>query len=170
LNAGKEAKKRQRDCCFLDRNTYTDLFPIMPDPGPVPTADRLDVLDQTCYSCHPGSRTKCLRGAMFQGDILCQDCHGNMAQVGNDFTDDLPSGGGFALTKRVPWANEPKCQSCHVGDATNQPADTSGFIYAADGIRLLRAWRTGDTNAIPILSSESRFAEDTDATSGNSIL
>jgi hypothetical protein len=149
---------------------YTDLFPIMPDPGSVPTADRLDVLDQTCYSCHPGSRTKCLRGAMFQGDILCQDCHGNMAQVGNDFTDDLPSGGGFALTKRVPWANEPKCQSCHVGDATNQPADTSGFIYAADGIRLLRAWRTGDTNAIPILSSESRFAEDTDATSGNSIL
>ncbi|MBU1426866.1 MAG: cytochrome c3 family protein [Gammaproteobacteria bacterium] len=60
----------------------------------------------SCYSCHPGSVTQCLRGAM--GDALdasgnpamsCQSCHGTMAQVGN--------------TARAGWFNEPNCQSCH---------------------------------------------------------
>jgi len=59
-----------------------------------------------CYSCHPGSLTNCLRGAMGdakdvtgQNTMQCQSCHGGMANVG-----DL---------NREGWFNEPNCQACH---------------------------------------------------------
>ena len=32
-------------------------------------------LEQTCYQCHPGKVTKCLRGAMGGAGIDCVDCH-----------------------------------------------------------------------------------------------
>ena len=42
-----------------------------------------------CYRCHPGSETRCLRGAMGSAvapdgslAIQCQDCHGTMSAVG----------------------------------------------------------------------------------------
>ncbi|HEY9052868.1 MAG TPA: cytochrome C [Gammaproteobacteria bacterium] len=152
---------------------HLDLFPIMPAPGTASTEQRFQVMEQTCYGCHPGSRNQCLRGAMFAGDILCQDCHGDMPQIGNDFSDNFPVNpfpSGADLTKRVPWASEPGCQSCHVGDAVNQPADKTGFIYAPDGIRLLRAWRSGDPDAKPIKVASSRFAEDYDPVNGNTVL
>ncbi|HFD86054.1 MAG TPA: cytochrome C [Gammaproteobacteria bacterium] len=141
------------------------LFPDMPAPtsaarssGPAVNDFELGVLEDTCYQCHPGKNTQCLRGAMFSGGVVCQDCHGNMEQVGNDFTGKLASGGGLDLTKRVPWASEPKCQSCHTGDASqsNHPA---GAIVAKDGIRLLQAYATGDATATPFTSPASRFAE-----------
>lgn len=60
----------------------------------------------TCYLCHPGSTTQCLRGAMgaardLQGDMLmqCQSCHGRMARVGG--------------ASRTGWLDEPNCQACH---------------------------------------------------------
>jgi hypothetical protein len=53
----------------------------------------------SCYTCHPGSVTQCLRGAMSTQSMSCQSCHGTMAQVGN--------------TARAGWFNEPNCQSCH---------------------------------------------------------
>lgn len=63
-----------------------------------------------CYACHPGSVTRCLRGAMGKAvaddgtmAMQCQDCHGSMSAVGS--------------TNRVGWLNEPNCQSCHTGDA-----------------------------------------------------
>ena len=165
---------------LLDKLGTTNLFPAMPAPNdPVrdaPVADHLDlyplaaadssftveqyVLQQSCYSCHPGKRTQCLRGAMAAGGIVCQDCHGDMLNVGNDFTANFPNvAGDMDTTKRVPWAVEPACQSCHVGDAVSQPANTSGFIYDDSGIRLLRAYRTGDANATPVKVPGSRFAE-----------
>jgi hypothetical protein len=65
-----------------------------------------------CYRCHPGSATKCLRGAMGGAvaddgsmSMQCQSCHGGMSQVG------APS--------RVGWFMEPNCQSCHTGTATH---------------------------------------------------
>lgn len=65
-----------------------------------------------CYTCHPGSKTRCLRGAMgsavaASGDlaIQCQSCHGGMRQVG-------------ALT-REGWFDQPNCQRCHSGTATD---------------------------------------------------
>lgn len=68
----------------------------------------------TCYSCHPGAKTQCLRGAMGTlqtssgtNAIECQSCHGNLSAV--------------ASPSRQGWLNEPTCQSCHTGlaSATN---------------------------------------------------
>jgi hypothetical protein len=141
--------------------------------------DRLAALEESCYQCHPGKSTQCLRGAMFNGGMLCSDCHGNMEQVGNDFSRDVsPSNpGAFQLAKdfytnpdtpRVPWANEPGCGSCHTGDALDnlaRPAtgdvivnnkDTDGN---PDGIRLRQAFRIDDPKATPIVPSNKRFAE-----------
>jgi hypothetical protein len=65
-----------------------------------------------CYRCHPGSTTKCLRGAMGGAiaadgslEMQCQSCHGNMSAVGS--------------SSRVGWFMEPNCQSCHSGTATS---------------------------------------------------
>ena len=60
----------------------------------------------SCYACHPGAQTECLRGAM--GDaknadgtsqMQCQSCHGGMDAVGS--------------SNREGWFDEPNCQACH---------------------------------------------------------
>jgi hypothetical protein len=80
-----------------------------------------------CYMCHPGSVTKCLRGAMgnavdASGNALmgCQNCHGNMTKVGDP--------------TRVGWLQEPTCQACHFdGKRTTSAVDTSGnLVVPAD--------------------------------------
>lgn len=65
-----------------------------------------------CYRCHPGSTTRCLRGAMGAAiaadgsmEMQCQSCHGNMSAVG--------------ATNRIGWLMEPNCQNCHTGPATH---------------------------------------------------
>lgn len=65
-----------------------------------------------CYRCHPGSTTQCLRGAMGtavapDGSMLmqCQSCHGSMSAVG--------------AATRQGWFQEPACQNCHTGTATD---------------------------------------------------
>ncbi len=135
-----------------------NLFPDMPAPDdPLRQARAVDhypdatdefqtvteyVLEKTCYSCHPGKRTQCLRGAMAAGGVVCQDCHGQARHVGNDFSESLastPWPDGANLNKRVPWAVEPGCQSCHTGDAVS-PNHPAGAIVADDGIRLLQAY------------------------------
>jgi len=72
----------------------------------------LDALDNrsACYRCHPGSVTRCLRGAMGAAvgadgapAMQCQSCHGRMVDV--------------ASTERTGWLDEPNCQSCHTGTA-----------------------------------------------------
>ena len=65
----------------------------------------------TCYKCHPGTQTKCLRGAMFAAGKTCYDCHGNLAAVGNP--------------NRRPWMDEPRCAQCH--DAAH--SENSGTLY-----------------------------------------
>lgn len=69
-----------------------------------------------CYSCHPGSVTKCLRGAMSNtNDIQCQSCHSNMTHVG--------------ATGRSGWLNEPNCQACHSnGQRSLSAVDTNGNL------------------------------------------
>ena len=161
------------------------LFPAMPaaiknELGLISNfQERRDVLQATCYQCHPGERTDCLRGAMANGGMLCQDCHGDMAQVGDDFSRNvsLDNVGAFELggdfytnvdQPRVPWANEPGCGSCHTGDALDNLAGTEGTLVNnydtnanSDGIRLFQAYLTGtgDTRATPIVPSNKRFAE-----------
>ncbi len=159
------------------------LFPDMPAAIKdefgfvVNQQQRRQVLDQTCYQCHPGRRTDCLRGAMANGGMLCQECHGDMAQVGDDFTRGVSPatpgafelGGDFytdAGQPRVPWANEPGCGSCHTGDAMDNLAGTTGSVSNQvdsngnpDNIRLFQAYLAGDPKATPIVPENKRFAE-----------
>lgn len=164
---------------------FAELFPEMPGPNdPLRLATAVDhfvgatdplqtvedyVLEKTCYSCHPGKVTQCLRGAMFNGGSRCQDCHGNMEQVGNDFTENFPNvAGDMDLSKRVSWAKEPGCQSCHTGDAVNNLTADHSDVIAADGIRLLQAYvsiphtEDGSNVAAVIDAPLSRFAENQD--------
>jgi hypothetical protein len=103
-------------------------LPVIPDTG-----------ISTCYSCHPGSVTQCLRGVMGSAGIICQDCHGGLLAVG----------GAFAA--RTPWINEPKCQSCHTGDAVN---------HLGSNIRGTKTYNEADLSAIPIIATNKRFAEE----------
>ncbi|MET0007965.1 MAG: PKD domain-containing protein [Candidatus Thiodiazotropha sp. 6PLUC4] len=159
------------------------VFPDMPEAvkdefGVVANnTERREVLHETCYQCHPGRRTDCLRGAMSNGGMLCQDCHGDMAQVGTDFTDlvnpDNPGafvlGGDFYTNPdqpRVPWANEPGCGSCHTGDAMDNMAGAAGTVVNPadadsnpDQIRLFKAYLSDDPKATPIVPTNKRFAE-----------
>ncbi len=76
-----------------------------------------------CYRCHPGSATRCLRGAMGSAvapdgslAIQCQDCHGGMSAVG--------------AAGRQGWLEEPTCQNCHTGTAVQNSGQiryTSAF-------------------------------------------
>ena len=167
---GEEGRQQTRHVSMSramhgNHGQYTDIFPDMPAPGSVNrTPDQVNlVLQETCYACHPGKVTKCLRGAMASGGVVCQDCHGQMRQVGNDFSANLPATGKLDLAKRVPWAHEPKCQSCHVGDAVSVTTmNRSNMIVAKDGIRLAQAFLKTDATkeVLPnIQAPTSRFAE-----------
>jgi PKD repeat protein/ferredoxin len=92
-----------------------------------------------CYRCHPGSTTRCLRGAMGGAiaadgsmEMQCQSCHGNMSQVGS--------------SSRVGWFMEPTCQSCHTGTATSN----NGQIRYTSALV--------DTNGTPRQAVDSTFA------------
>ncbi len=146
-----------------DPANYGHLFPIMPPPGPSrDPALAQEVLMNTCYNCHPGKRAKCLRGAMGGSGTVCQDCHGQLTQVGEDFSAGFTQAGfpgGADLGKRVPWANEPACDSCHVGDVLQVSqlrqqgalADTvingSDSHGNSDGLRLLMTYRLSQHKA-----------------------
>jgi len=75
-----------------------------------------------CYQCHPGSVTKCLRGAMGNAvdasgnaTMGCQSCHGNMSKVG--------------APTRVGWLQQPNCQACHFdGKRTLSAVDAAGNL------------------------------------------
>ena len=81
----------------------------------------------SCYTCHPGSETRCLRGAMGAAvasdgllSMQCQSCHGGMADVGS--------------TAREGWFEEPACQSCHTGSATqNNGQIRYASVFEPDG-------------------------------------
>jgi hypothetical protein len=117
---------------------------------------------QACYSCHPGRSTQCLRGAMTDA-VTCQNCHGDMRAVGG--TTALRSGGSIDGQNdgrpRRPWADLPRCQSCHTGDANNHLTLADESLMATDGIRTLLAFDPADAAASPRKASNSRFAENT---------
>lgn len=102
----------------------------------------------TCYYCHPGSVTKCLRGAMGTAGIQCTDCHGGLLAVGGQYST------------RTPWVNEPMCQSCHTGDALS---------HLGTNIRSRVAFSQADLAATPTVATNKRFAEETGKLYRNSV-
>ena len=93
---------------------------------------------ESCYRCHPGSTTRCLRGAMGSSiasdgsmSMQCQSCHGNLSAVGS--------------TNRIGWFMEPNCQSCHSGTA----------IRNSGQIRYTSAF---DANGLPRVPADNTFA------------
>lgn len=96
----------------------------------------------SCYQCHPGFDTQCLRGAMgtsigADGDfsMSCQSCHGDNATVGD------PS--------RVGWLEEPTCQQCHTGSATQNSGE-------------IRYTSVFDGNGSPHVAASNLFATNDD--------
>lgn len=81
-----------------------------------------------CYACHPGSVTRCLRGAMGKAvandgsmSMQCQSCHGSMSQVGS--------------TNRTGWLMEPNCQACHTGTALGNSGQIRYLsVYASNAV------------------------------------
>jgi hypothetical protein len=120
--------------CHASEALQTDGYPGVPALTTAVHSRHASVIDpvsktnldnslsrSACYRCHPGSTTRCLRGAMGSTiaadgsmEMQCQSCHGNMSAVGS--------------STRVGWIMEPNCQACHVGTATNNPIRyTSAF-------------------------------------------
>ena len=75
----------------------------------------------SCYSCHPGAETECLRGAMGTAKdssgtqtMQCQSCHGTMNDVGN--------------ANRIGWMDQPNCQVCHQSGERYESAIVNGSL------------------------------------------
>ena len=128
--------------------------PVFPPSG---------TMEQTCYQCHPGTVTKCLRGAMQTAGINCNGCHGGMTAVGG--TSNLLAGGSIDGTNdgkpRRPWRDLPRCQSCHTGDAVSYSTGENLVADPTWPFRLRQAYHTGDSSASSMLATNKRFAENT---------
>jgi hypothetical protein len=124
---------------------------------------------QSCYLCHPGKSTQCLRGAM-TNSVTCQNCHGGMSAVGG--ITALASGGSIDGTNdgkaRRPWTDLPRCQSCHTGDANGHVTLADASLMATDGIRTLLAFEPKDAAASPRKAVNPRFAENSNTLYRNS--
>jgi hypothetical protein len=112
-------------------------------PGSSKTLDD-DPTRESCYSCHPGKNTLCLRGAMGnptdpltkQHTMECQSCHGSMKVVGTAKMGDLVGGTITNLRDRRPWFDMPTCQTCHQNgqrytSALTVDAGNNTFAYRA---------------------------------------
>ncbi len=94
----------------------------------------------SCYSCHPGEATQCLRTAIGGMGYLgktpsCADptglCHGGISRMGDP--------------ARTPWVTEPTCQQCHgsnysTGGELYRRAKGHGGIYCAACHNSPHAW------------------------------
>lgn len=92
-------------------------------------ADKMNVqgvaqLGNTCYACHPGAQTKCLRGRMAQAGLTCTStgCHGDMAKV----ADSQAAG-------REAWLQEPTCGGCHGAAYAENPGQLYRNSYLRNG-------------------------------------
>lgn len=126
-------------------------------------------MEETCYKCHPGKETQCLRGTMRNAGLECHECHGGMLTVGGKYP--LQKGGSLDGkndgNQRRPWQDLPRCQSCHTGDALDHLSGKD-VTPAADGLRLFQAYKNGDDSASPILATNTRFAETSNSLYRNS--
>ena len=94
--------------------------------------------DATCYSCHPGQLTQCLRtgisGMGYLGETpSCQTglCHGGIAGMGDP--------------GRNPWVTEPNCEQCHGSNYSTEEtlyrnSTGHGGVYCAACHNSPHAW------------------------------
>lgn len=74
--------------------------------------DKHKDITNDCYKCHPGPNTQCFRDIMHTGGMVCQDCHGDMANVSLTIENG-----------RQPWLQEPSCgaANCHGAEYAEEP-------------------------------------------------
>ena len=108
------------------------LHATVTDPSTGATLDS-GVTRASCYHCHPGPKTQCLRGAMATlttstgaNQIECQSCHGNLSNQ--------------AVPGRQGWLEEPSCQMCHSGTAV---ANNGSIAYTS-------VFSTGTTQRVAV--------------------
>jgi hypothetical protein len=134
----------------LGTTGYTNVPPLTTSmharhataPDPVLSVTLDNALNRAaCYRCHPGSTTKCLRGAMGAAvtadgtmAMQCQSCHGAMSQVG--------------AANRIGWLMEPNCQSCHTGPATHNNGEIRyTSVFESNGVVRLPVDQTFATSS-----------------------
>jgi len=120
-----------------------DIPEIIPSQGP---------MEKNCFQCHPGKVTQCFRGAMFKAGLQCHDCHAGMFEVAGIF----PLKTGHV---RRHWLDEPKCGSCHGGDALD---------HLGNDLILRKAFDPTDPAGTPFVPTNTRFAENPDMLYRNS--
>jgi hypothetical protein len=105
-----------------------------------------------CYQCHPGSTTLCLRGAMGAAvdattgsmAMQCQSCHGRMSVVG--------------AKTRTGWLDEPNCQACHTGTATQNSGQIRyTSVFTTSGAMRVPANALFATNANTPMTGKSLY-------------
>lgn len=131
--------------------------------------DQEGSMEKTCYQCHPGKETKCLRTVMQNSGVECRECHGGMRSVAGE--TPLLEGGSIDGKNdggtRRPWQDLPRCQSCHTGDILDHLSGPD-FVQAQDGLHLFQAFKKDDASASPIVATNKRFAENPDTLYRNS--
>ena len=77
----------------------------------------------SCYACHPGKVTECLRDVHFSKGMTCVNCHGNEYAVAD-------------VTRR-PWVDEPRCSTCHTrkGFAFEEPGKLYKESHGHNGVK-----------------------------------
>jgi len=98
--------------------------------------------EASCKICHGGAQAY-TRGSMYHQGIVCQDCHGGLIAVGK-------SAMVGASAARKPFAEEPRCESCHAGDEVSHLGEEMIFR---------KAFEDGDVFATPRVAINRRFAE-----------
>ncbi len=100
---GAPGKKGVSNLSLAMHSFHKDKMNVSADPA-----------TPACYNCHPGPRTRCLRGLMSHAGKSCADCHGDM----HGMTAALLNG-------RQPWLQEPRCGDCH----DSRHAENSDTLY-----------------------------------------
>ena len=143
-------------------NWREDLFPKRADAAPLFTFGDNVAMEDNCIKCHAGPTEKVYRDVHHAAGLKCDDCHGDMAAVGNlydnpKYNANLWGAGKFTDGTehfRSPFIDEPNCGSCHTGDANLAATDQGYFSPGA----LKRGVAANDLSGRTLDPVNARFA------------
>lgn len=104
------------------------------------------VADDQCATCHESGGALLSRGAMMTAGAVCADCHGGLLALAAE--TDLAT---TPPRPREPFVDQPRCESCHIGDAVSV---TTGPLV------LTVAYDETDPAATPRQAATSRYAQE----------